>query len=178
MLQRWRWIENTHAQIKRLQQWSQSFGISHGARKHLASECERALTIKERFIGDTFKPRLSISDKEREVMSWTELTTDERSSLRTVEKQSCRKCRKNSNNFSVKMLRDIILMMVELVEKKIVFFMKEVEQGSMLHDGWSKSGAHRAGLFACFIKKTLGRKEKEKSFAKMMSCLFCLLSRL
>ena len=79
----------------------------------------------------------------------------------SCRKKSHRTFRKSTKNFSVKMLRDIILMMVDLVEK-IGHAMKEAERRIMLCDGSSKNGTDCAGLFACFVKKILDRKEKVK----------------
>ena len=60
--------------------------VSHGDCKHFASEYDSNLTSKQHFIGETFNPRLNISDKESEIISWIELIIDEGLPLRTVEK--------------------------------------------------------------------------------------------
>ena len=144
---------NSVSHLKRL--------VSHGHYNHLVPEYESDLSSKQSFIGETFKPQLIFFNKESQITSWLELIVDEGLPLRTVKK-SCREFRKSSNT-----LREIILMMVELFEKKIGHVMKEVERGSMLYDGWSKNRAHHVVLFSCFIKKTLDRKEKGKSILQM-----------
>ena len=150
--------------------------ISHGDYDHLVSEHESNLSKNQSFIGFCFKTQLHNSDKEKETTEWLELIIDEESPLRTVVNKPHRKFRKITMNFSAKMLRDIILMMVKLVEK-IGCVIKESERWSMFHDGWSKNGVHRVRLFTCFVKKTLDRKEKGKEFYENVVKFF-FISRL
>ena len=50
---------------------------SNGDCEHLVAEHESNVASEQRFIGETFKPRLSASPKEKEIVCWAELIAGE-----------------------------------------------------------------------------------------------------
>jgi hypothetical protein len=63
--------------------------------------------------------------------------------------------RKFKDKFKIKSntVREVLLAMTVLVEKKLSAEMKEAKRGFIVHDGWTKFGVHFLALFAMFRAK-------------------------
>ena len=71
--------------------------------------------------------------------------------LCTVENELYRKRLKQTNSFSIKTVRAVIIAMTCSVEKILAAEMRVAKKGSLVHDAWSKFGAHYFALFTTYM---------------------------
>lgn len=67
-----------------------------------------------------------------------------------IEDKMYRTFSKFNVKFSRKMVNEVLLCFVELVEKSITGEMKKTKV-AVMHDGWTYAGIHYAGLFAVYV---------------------------
>jgi hypothetical protein len=70
--------------------------------------------------------------------------------LCTVENELYRKRQKQTNSFSIKTVRALIIAMTCSVEKILAAEMRVAKKRSLVHDAWSKFGAHYFALFTTY----------------------------
>ena len=127
--------------------------LCNGDEEELLKCYFKNLEAKNNNISSFFKPSLPTSHKEKEAIDWINLVIDKGLPIGVVEDELHRKFRGSNYNFSQKTLRNVIFNMTTQVEKVISIDMRNSGRGSMLHDGWTKYGAHYAGIFACYMRK-------------------------
>ena len=95
----------------------------------------------------------SATEEHTDLYRWIDfLIIGESLPLSACEKQSYRHFSKAQNNFTAKRLRDVILKLTPIVEEKIQEELKNAGRGAIMHDGWTLSGVHYIGLFACYMR--------------------------
>ena len=68
-----------------------------------------------------------------------------------INSKACHKFRRININLCRREIRDDMLVMNELVEKKMVDLVDNASRGSILHDGWTKHSALCVAAIACFF---------------------------
>jgi hypothetical protein len=71
--------------------------------------------------------------------------------LSTVENELYQKRLRQTNSFSIKRVQAVIIAMTCAVEKILVANMRVAKKGSLVHDAWSKFGAHYFALFTMYM---------------------------
>jgi len=84
--------------------------------------------------------------------AWLEMVVDQNWPLCSVEKPQYRKNFIHKHIISIKRLSFLILVVGELVEKKIKELMMD-RMGCLIHDGFTRGGVHFVGVYASFIAK-------------------------
>jgi hypothetical protein len=84
---------------------------------------------------------------------WIDLVVSQMLPISYVEDIQFRNFSKFSHNFSNERVKQVILELVKIVEKKLELEMKGAGCGAIMHDGWTLSGVHYVGLFASYNRK-------------------------
>jgi hypothetical protein len=92
-----------------------------------------------------------LSKKDHKLFEWVEMIVMENWGLCTVENELYRKRLKQTNSFSIKTVRAVIIAMTCSVEKILAAKMRVAKKGSLVHDAWSKFGAHYFALFTTYM---------------------------
>ena len=92
-----------------------------------------------------------LSKEDLALFEWVEMIVMENWPLSTVENRLYRKALKQDYKFSKKRVRSVIIAMTCSVETILAAEMKEAGKGSIVHDAWSKFGAHYFALFTTYI---------------------------
>jgi hypothetical protein len=92
-----------------------------------------------------------LSKKDHELFEWVEMIVMENWGLSTVENELYQKRLKQTNSFSIKRVRAVIIAMNCAVEKILAAEMRVAKKGSLVHDAWSKFGAHYFALFTTYM---------------------------
>ena len=75
----------------------------------------------------------------------------ENQGLSTVENELYQKRLKQTNSFSIKRVWAVMIAMTFSVEKILASKMRVAKKGSLVHDAWSKFGAHYFALFTTYM---------------------------
>ncbi len=95
----------------------------------------------------------SMTEQQQDLFRWADLILEENLPLSTIEKKSFRSFGKVKHNFGVKRMKDTLSALSDIVKGKIADELKDTKHGAIMHDGWTMSGVHYIGLFACYIIK-------------------------
>jgi hypothetical protein len=99
------------------------------------------------------KPKIGapmLNVQEMEMFDWIEMIVMENLLLSSVVSDLYRRKFKHKFKFGKKTVREVLLAMTMLVEKKLSTEMKEAGRGAIVHDGWTKFGIHFLALFATY----------------------------
>jgi len=130
--------------------------ISGGSEKHLLETYKSALIKKRNSHGLHRHSRFRITDikatdREQAYFAYLELITELGYPLSHLENKTLRRFSKFSDIFSIKYFKEVMFLVVKFVEEIIADEMKDT-RGSILYDGWTNSGVHYLGIFACYMK--------------------------
>jgi hypothetical protein len=89
--------------------------------------------------------------KDHESFDWVEMIVMENWGLSTVENELYQKRLKQTNSLSIKRVLAVIIAMICAVKKILAAKMRAAKKGSLVHDVWSKFGAHYFALFATYM---------------------------
>lgn len=104
-------------------------------------------------LGNHFVPRVDKpTDRDHAIHGWIKLIVMKNLGLIAVEDEAFRNFSKYNVALSAKTIREVILQLVELVEKAITEELKD-KKACLLHDGWSHNGDHFIGLFVSYNRK-------------------------
>jgi hypothetical protein len=92
-----------------------------------------------------------LSKKDHELFEWVEMIVMANWGLSSVENELYRKRLKQTHVFTKKTVRAVIIAMTCAVEKILAAEMRVAKKGSLVHDAWSKFGAHYFALFTTYM---------------------------
>jgi len=90
---------------------------------------------------------------EQALFDWIDLIVMDNLPLNSVKNSRLKRFCKHKVNIGIQKLKETILQLVMLVERRIGADMREAKMGQILHDGWTKCRIHCIGLMASFTKE-------------------------
>lgn len=94
----------------------------------------------------------SATSRHKAIYAYIKLIVMKSLPLAYVQDDFIRDFSKFPEHISKKTIREVIFVMVELVEKAIAEELSKTSCGAIMHDGWSRGGTHYVGLFGCYIR--------------------------
>lgn len=95
----------------------------------------------------------SASPREKAIIDWVELIVMNRLPITAVEDKNFRSFSKHKHLIGVKVLKEVLFTLVELVEAKIAEELAQAGCGALMHDAWTKANVHYMAFFACYMKQ-------------------------
>lgn len=113
-----------------------------------------------------------VGARDKAMATWIELIIAHNLPLDNVTKPIFKKLVNGSEDEKIMigrdLVRDTILMLSYIIEGKVSTEMKSTPVGSIIHDGWSRYGAHYVCLIAVYQKEV--RKGCEETVMSMLAC--------
>ena len=94
---------------------------------------------------------LMVSEQGIEMKKWLRMIILKNNPISIVQNPTYREFAGFKYKTSIRVVRNMIFKMTELVEEQIIAELKTTTCGVIMHNGWSRYGVHYLCYFACYI---------------------------
>ncbi len=115
-----------------------------------------------------FQELILVTERKRAMYTYVKLIVTQSLLLSMVEQKEFRSFSKFDVLLSYKSVRQTILNLVRIVEKRISEDL-ENSKGSIMYDGWTHDNTHYLGVFAVYMKKIRVFRNNEESFVEQLA---------